>query len=242
MYRLDDFKFSELDDRDYTLSVPMNMPLPSKFRLDIRGGVRDQGDTGSCSAQVAALLKEYHEFKERGIRSCFSVDYIYSQRMNKDSEGMTPRNTFKLLTYDGALPSRYWKRKYNRKTIPEDVITLAKNFRIDGFARADTAAALKEAIYLHGVGYLALPVYTTLSDYFWRNPADHNMIMGGHAIAAIGWTEEGIILRNSWGSSWGDRGEIILPYDDWEIVVEAWVAIDAITADIFKRNGKLRRQ
>ena len=34
-----------------------------------------------------------------------------------------------------------------------------------------------------------------------------NTVRGGHAVAAVGYRTDGrIILRNSWGTSWGDRG------------------------------------
>ena len=34
-----------------------------------------------------------------------------------------------------------------------------------------------------------------------------NTVRGGHAIAVVGYTTDGrFIIRNSWGTSWGDRG------------------------------------
>ncbi|MBN8566562.1 MAG: hypothetical protein J0M25_07485 [Flavobacteriales bacterium] len=36
----------------------------------------------------------------------------------------------------------------------------------------------------------------------YKQPSDP----AGHAVALVGYTPEGFIVRNSWGSSWGDKG------------------------------------
>ena len=38
--------------------------------------------------------------------------------------------------------------------------------------------------------------------------------MGGHAIAAVGYDDdkEYFIVRNSWGTEWGDNGYCYIPY------------------------------
>lgn len=36
---------------------------------------------------------------------------------------------------------------------------------------------------------------------------------GGHAVTIVGYNEDGFIIKNSWGSGWGDRGYAIISYD-----------------------------
>jgi C1A family cysteine protease len=31
-------------------------------------------------------------------------------------------------------------------------------------------------------------------------------VRGGHAVALVGYTSDRFIVRNSWGTSWGDKG------------------------------------
>ena len=40
-------------------------------------------------------------------------------------------------------------------------------------------------------------------------------ILGGHAVVCVGYNEfsQKWIMRNSWGSSWGDKGYFYLPYN-----------------------------
>ena len=47
----------------------------------------------------------------------------------------------------------------------------------------------------------------------------------GHAIALVGYTRDGFIIQNSWGSGWGTDGFALLPYEDWLMhATDCWVA------------------
>jgi hypothetical protein len=48
---------------------------------------------------------------------------------------------------------------------------------------------------------------------------------GGHAVAIVGYTAEGFIVQNSWGTQWGNSGFALLPYEDWLLhATDCWVA------------------
>jgi hypothetical protein len=47
----------------------------------------------------------------------------------------------------------------------------------------------------------------------------------GHAVALVGYTRDGLIVQNSWGTTWGAGGFALLPYEDWLIhATDCWVA------------------
>jgi len=43
-------------------------------------------------------------------------------------------------------------------------------------------------------------------------PTEH--VVGGHAVMAVGYDDAGqqFIIRNSWGTSWGQAGYFLIPY------------------------------
>jgi hypothetical protein len=47
----------------------------------------------------------------------------------------------------------------------------------------------------------------------------------GHAIAIVGYNEDGFLIQNSWGEQWGSGGFALLPYEDWMLhATDCWVA------------------
>jgi Papain family cysteine protease len=48
---------------------------------------------------------------------------------------------------------------------------------------------------------------------------------GGQAIALVGYTSNGFVIQNSWGSNWGKKGLALLPYEDFMLhTTDVWVA------------------
>jgi C1A family cysteine protease len=45
-------------------------------------------------------------------------------------------------------------------------------------------------------------------------PKKTEKMLGGHAVLAVGYddTKKVFIVRNSWGSGWGDKGHFYMPY------------------------------
>ena len=56
---------------------------------------------------------------------------------------------------------------------------------------------------------------------FW----DGQENLGGHAIAIVGYTKDGFIIRNSWGESYGNKGYSLLPYSDFNKFFEIWTLV-----------------
>jgi hypothetical protein len=46
-------------------------------------------------------------------------------------------------------------------------------------------------------------------------PTPQDKLLGGHAVLCVGYDDSRkvFIMRNSWGSKWGDKGYFYLPYD-----------------------------
>ena len=45
-------------------------------------------------------------------------------------------------------------------------------------------------------------------------PAASEQVLGGHAVVAVGYddSQQRFIIRNSWGTGWGQQGYFTMPY------------------------------
>ena len=83
---------------------------------------------------------------------------------------------------------------------------------------------MKRALIIDGPAFIGLPAFN-FGNTFWK-PEPGEQGIGGHAVAVVGYNKHGFILRNSWGTSWGDYGYGLFPYKDWGIQWELWTTVD----------------
>lgn len=100
---------------------------------------------------------------------------------------------------------------------------LKEENKILGYAKLNSLDTLKRSIIINGAALIALPVKSD-NDDFWNG----DNFVGGHAVAAVGYNEYGIIIKNSWGKEYGDLGYSVLHYDDFNKVYEAWTLLSII--------------
>jgi C1A family cysteine protease len=95
---------------------------------------------------------------------------------------------------------------------------------IERYAKVNSELQLKQALVMNGPCVGGLPVYDTYKSNFWKKEKEEK-VQGLHAVAIVGYTKEGFIIRNSWGRFYGDGGYAILPYDDFKNFTEIWTII-----------------
>jgi C1A family cysteine protease len=63
-------------------------------------------------------------------------------------------------------------------------------------------------------------------------PSINDTLIGGHAVIICGYDDNTmeLILRNSWGTYWGDNGYFYLPYEYLKYCGDLWI----ITKSKFK--------
>ena len=101
----------------------------------------------------------------------------------------------------------------------------AANYKLSGYqtlAVGDgTEAAIKDAISQGlpvSIGFNVRQSFMDLSgsaasDYSYT-PGDDSSdpVVGGHEVAVIAYTDQGVTIENSWGSGWGDNGYVNVPW------------------------------
>jgi C1A family cysteine protease len=173
-----------------------------------------------------------------------------------------------LVTF-GVPPEKYWPYDTKKFDVepPAFVYALGQAYQAESFYRLDPAGAapkdILDAIKKHlaaGIpSMFGFTVYDSISQAGGAGkgripfPQSTDRVAGGHAIAAVGYddaleikhsaasapTKGALIIRNSWGPTWGDRGYGYLPYEYvlQRLAVDWWVLIKSewLDQDPFKQ-------
>ena len=223
---------SPLDNRDYKYEA-LNRLTAIPETLDMREEllpVRNQGSDGACVAFTAACIKEIQERRDIGFDKYMSPQFIYNHRQNITTEGMYPRDLMRILTNIGSIPEEMMPyQKYTKVT--DEMLQYASNHKIKGYASISSIDGLKSSLVSNGPALLGIPIYN-YGAHMWKR-VNNESLKGGHAVAVVGWNNEGFIIRNSWGSSWNGDGYTIFPFSHWGLHWEVWTTVDAQSVENF---------
>lgn len=244
-------------------------------RVDLRkwcSPIEDQSTLGSCTAHAVASLVEYFERRAFGRYIDVSRLFIYkttrSLMQTSGDTGAYIRSAMGALVLFGAPPEEYWPYRISvfDAEPPAFCYAFARNFRALSYYRLDPAGTTPTEILdrLRSNISAGLPVmfgftvYDSISQAETTGkipfPGGRDRVLGGHAVAAIGYDDEmkirnlnararesegAILVRNSWGKSWGERGYGWLPYDYvleelaedfWSLIKSDWIDTGAFGA------------
>jgi hypothetical protein len=203
------FKMSKLTGQENEFTVFNNTGLPKKYSYkNYLPAILNQGSYPLC---VPCALSAYLDwnynvdtngkiFKENKI----VLKDIYNARKDKTrDDGMQIKDALEYLKHSGV--------RFKNGII-----------RIKDYARVTNIMSLKYALIMNGPCVGALRVYDDQRVDFWNRNYSGQSILGGHAIAIIGYDEQGFIIRNSWGTGYGNRGYSNISYEDANKFLEIW--------------------
>lgn len=219
------------DDRDHQVIdyFAGNASVPKEFSLiNDLPPVRDQGAQGACVAEAIICCKDYHERKDVNFQDSFSSQFIYNLRSNHPSEGMQIRDALDIVLKKGVCPEKYYPylTDTSKESITEEMLNIAKNYKIKSYARINTVDELKNALIQFGPCIITFPVYNQIFPDFWNKRSFADTLTSYHCIAVVGWTKDSFIMRNSWGKIWGYAGYTYLKFSEWGKQLECWSLID----------------
>lgn len=194
------FVQSKLDGTEQQLELDKKLTLPEAFSCEKSlPKVLDQGREPIC---VPCSISSYINWKlniSSGNNKDNKVDLEKVFKKYGTKDGMTFKEALHYLKHEG-------------------IETNKGNFKINKYAMVGSIPVLKQALLINGPCIAGLPVKNSNNVDFWNGQE----IEGGHAIAIVGYDKDGFIIRNSWGTSYGNKGYSHITYDDFKNFYEIW--------------------
>jgi C1A family cysteine protease len=183
-------------------------------------------------------MREYYQIKRAERQVPLSALYQYYQtraiRGSIDTDsGATITDAMKAATA-GIAPEAAWpydEMVFDQKPVaaaykaaPE--FKLAKTVQLAGLSDIKKVLAKGQPVvfgmriynYFQNIG----------ADGKLAMPQDGDILVGGHAVCVVGYDNKKkvLIVRNSWGTGWGDHGYFYMPYAYLtpENVMDIWTA------------------
>ena len=180
----------------------------------------------------------------------------------KGDTGAYLRKTMGAMVLFGVPPEDYWPYTDDEKGFDQEppafCYAFAQNYQTIRYFRHDSLGSKAEEILRKVKTYLSkshpsmfgFTVYNSIEQAESTGripfPSSKERIEGGHAIVAVGYDDKmkiknkfgkiettgALLIRNSWGKEWGEKGYGWLPYeyilkglaeDFWSILKKEWV-------------------
>lgn len=216
------------DSRDFRFSSGLTSDeLPTS--MDLRymfPPIWDQGNLGSCTANATGALRQYLSIRDWSEHTDLSRLFIYwyarflGGNLNYDN-GSYIRDAFKALSNIGCPPEEYWpydESKFKETPSP-DAFRMAENYKILEYHRMFSVQEMKQAIAGYQPVVIGGEIFSSImgveKDGMIKMPnVGVDGFLGGHAMIAVGYNDDlqCMLIRNSWGTWWGDNGYGWMPY------------------------------
>lgn len=216
------------DSRDWKFpQLALRLPVSVDHRY-LMPPVYDQGNLGSCTANAIAAAFQYDQAKQKLSGFMPSRLFIYyNERLvegtvNFDS-GAYIRDGIKVINSYGVCQEPTWPYNINNfRTKPSNIAySQALTHKALSYYRVNVdITSVKTALAAGFPVVIGFNVYSSFESAtvsrtgLMPMPAPRELLLGGHATLVVGYNDVSryLIVRNSWGSGWGDRGYFYMPY------------------------------
>ena len=198
--------------------LPLIVDLRSKCQP-----ILDQGNLGSCTANALVAIVGYDKKNLFGSR----LFLYYNERMidgtiSEDAGAYLSDGIKSLQTY-GLCQESSWPYDISKFTIkpPDSCYEEALNNQAlvveninNTITEMKTSLANNEPFVVGIAIYSSFMTPRVTKTGNVTMPGKKDYLLGGHAVVCVGYNESKKvwIMRNSWGTNWGDKGYFYLPY------------------------------
>jgi C1A family cysteine protease len=187
--------------------------------------VFDQLALGACTSNASTAVTEYAEHRE-GDRDWGRLSRLEVYYRSRELEGSTSedagaeiRDSFKVIAQRGAARESLWPYDISKyaDTPPaslsrSDRYHRAIEYRAVAASPIDMMSCLSQG-FPFAFGFDVYESFENLGPDALYNPGVGEQLLGGHAVVCVGYktSDKTWIVRNSWGTGWGDHGHFYVP-------------------------------
>jgi C1A family cysteine protease len=231
-----DWKYSTIE---HEVKKAVQLPPSADLRA-LCSPVFDQSNLGSCTSQAIAGMLEFLELQaeRQNLQSSetfgdnqydpISRLFIYYNERLKEGDpqndgGAQIRTGIQVIKTVGFCRESLWpyiEDKFSVKPADEAYAEAQKHraiyhFRLNDLNDMKTCLANGYPFVLGIAVYESFMSEQTASTGIVQMPTPFESCEGGHAVMCVGYDDSKncLIIRNSWGPTWGDKGYFYLPYD-----------------------------
>jgi C1A family cysteine protease len=198
--------------------------------VDLRpycSSIENQGNLGSCTGQaIAGAIELLHKRASRTLDVSRLFIYYYERQyigtVNYDS-GAYIRDGIKVCYTYGAPVESLWPYNINKfRTVPPSTaIKDAAKRKVTSYQRVSDFNGVIDAV---ASGHPVVVGFTVYSSFESNSVAKTGVmpypntskerVLGGHAVLIVGYNKNRnvFIVRNSWGTGWGEGGYFYMPF------------------------------
>lgn len=219
------------DHRDLLYSALRAAPPVLPENIDLRPScspVEDQGHLGSCTGNALAGALEFLELRDKVNFIDLSRLFIYyNERViegtARSDSGAMIRDGIKTLKRQGVCSEKKWPYVISKFAVKPKPTCYkeALEHQITSYHRILTVDEMRTCLAEGFPFVFGFTVYESFESQevartgIVNMPQPNEGAIGGHAVLAVGYNnaEKRFIVRNSWGTGWGQKGYFTIPYD-----------------------------
>jgi C1A family cysteine protease len=216
-----------------TAKLPPSVDLRPRIRI-----MYDQGELGSCTANALCYSFINNDVTYQPSRLFLYYNTRVLDNSVEEDDGSTLSQGINALRKFGVCSEQLWPydiTKFRNKP-PTPAFTEGLNHQVISSARVvQTMASLKGCLFSGQPFVVGILVFSSFESQIVTRTGNVPMpntsrerILGGHAVVCVGYNDarKVWIMKNSWGSGWGDKGHFYLPY--------AYLLNSRLSGDIWK--------
>jgi C1A family cysteine protease len=221
--RVVDFTITTLSKNNIIVPkiIPAIVDLRNKLPV-----IYDQGNLGSCTANALCYCFDYVDdtnFYPSRLFLYYNVRML-DKNVNQDAGSTLTQGIVALEKY-GISSENLWPYiipKFRDKPSPNAYLDASKHKLLSAKRVQQTMSSMKGCLQSGFPFVTGIMIYSsfesnvaTKTGYIPMPNTRTERLLGGHAVTCVGYNDtRGVwIMKNSWGTGWGDNGNFYLPYN-----------------------------